>query len=240
MRRIIFKFSLEADSVVELNQEQVHYLYDVLRMRTGASIIGLDSAGKAYIVRLKSRTDAAGTVLGPVEELEREPELAVRLYVPLLKGDKLDLVVQKSVELGVADLVLFEAQRSIVKAEGNLDKKLSRLAKIARDAAQQCGRHRVPTIRGLVTIKEISSIAPGVFAWEQESGLSLQEYLHLNPPSGEMALLTGPEGGLTREEAAILSSGGWTSVTLGPRILRAETAAITVLACTMFAGGEMG
>lgn len=239
MRRIVFCSPLTVGQQAKLDQAQLHYLFDVLRLRTGEKIVGLDNQGNAYIVQLQAKSSGICTVLESAGEIGREPTLAISLILPLLKGDKLDLTVQKAVELGVGEIVLFAAERSVVKPAGSLEKRITRLQKIARDATQQCGRHRVPLLRGLLGLEEVAGEGPGIFAWERERHLSLRACLEHNPPSGRLGLLIGPEGGLTAAEVKILTKAGWTPVTLGPRILRAETAAITLLACTMFTGGEM-
>lgn len=237
MRRVVLPGSLEPDLAINLNAEQRHYLFNVLRMRAGDQFVGLDNTGKAFVLRL-AQAEGLAIVSEEAAEPGREPQLAVQLYVPMLKGDKLDLVVQKSVELGVASISLFSARRAVVK-EGNLEKKITRLQRIALEATQQCRRQLVPAVRGLLTLEEVATSGPGIFAWEQEELHGLNSWLESNP-NQSLSLLTGPEGGLTAEEAALLTERGWTAVTLGPRILRAETAAIAMLTCTMFARGEMG
>lgn len=237
MRRVVLPGSLEPGLAIQLNAEQRHYLFNVLRMRVGDQFIGLDNTGKAFVLRLE-QAEGLAIVSEEAAELGREPQLEIHLYVPMLKGDKLDLVVQKSVELGVASITLFSARRAVVK-EGNLDKKITRLQRIALEATQQCRRHLVPAVRGLQTLEDVAASGPGIFAWEQEERQGLNTWLGANPCQS-LSLLTGPEGGLTVEEAALLAERGWTAVTLGPRILRAETAAIAMLTCTMFARGEMG
>lgn len=240
MRRISLNIPLETGCTATLNPEQAHYLYDVLRMQAGDNLIGVDSGGRPYVIQLALKHEAAYTVIRPAEESNREPGLFLRFYLPLLKGDKLDLVVQKAVELGCGEIVLYEAQRSVVKLNEKLEKKLTRLSKIAMNATQQCGRHRVPCVQGLLTLEEVCAKGQGIFAWEKEYSSSLREHLSQNVSEGYINLLTGPEGGLSEIEASRLQEAGWTSVSLGPRILRAETAAIAMLACTMFTAGEMG
>lgn len=240
MRRIVLDKTFEIGSREELDESQVHYLYDVLRLNSGSKLIGIDQAGKACIIQLSTREDGTYSVLESAGESGREPAASVRLFIPLLKGDKLDWVIQKAVELGCAEIILFEARRSVVKPSGSMSKKLSRLKSIAVNATQQCGRHMVPEIRGLCSFREVSETGEGIFAWEKEKDTSLREYLYQNLPTGTLNLLIGPEGGLSHNEAETLLSKGWVSVGLGSRILRAETAAIVMLACSMFAAGEMG
>ncbi|MDD4658130.1 MAG: RsmE family RNA methyltransferase [Eubacteriales bacterium] len=236
MRRVVLACPLAPDLAIQLTPEQRHYLFNVLRMGAGEQFIGLDQDGQAFVIRLEP--DGRGIVLEPAAEAGREPEVAVRLFLPLLKGDKLDLVVQKSVELGVAGITLYSARRAVVK-EGNLEKKLARLQRIALEATQQCRRQLVPAVSGLLTLEQVAASGSGLFAWEQEDEQELKS--GLAACSGQaISLLTGPEGGLAPEEVALLTEAGWTPVTLGPRILRAETAAIAMLTCVMFARGEMG
>ena len=237
MHRIVLATPLLPGQAVQLTDRQRHYLVNVLRITEGEEFIGLDSAGGAHVLRLESYTGQA-MVVRKLEEACREPQLAVRLCLPLLKGDKLDLVVQKSVELGVSYIDIYSAQRSVVKG-GNLEKKLSRWQRIALEATRQCQRQSVPILRGLLTLTDIAVTGPGVFAWEEEKEQRFKTVL-AQESGNKLVLLTGPEGGLTREEAVLLTAAGWKAVTLGPRILRAETAAIAMLTCTMFAKGEMG
>lgn len=236
MRRLVFDAALVQGEDICLSEEQSHYLIDVMRMGPTTQFIALDPGGNAYIAELVSKTTCR--ILEPAQEEKREPTLYTSLFVPLLKGDKLDLVVQKAVELGVAEINLYKAQRSIVKGT-NLDKKILRLQKIAHEATRQSRRHIVPKIQGLFSIDEVCLATPGIFAWEEESKLGLSTFLQ-SQSSEQLSLLTGPEGGLSKAEADLLLAANWRSVSLGPRILRAETAAITLLACTMFASGEMG
>lgn len=235
MGRLILAGPLVPGSRVPLTAKEGHYLTRVLRLGPGAIFIGLDPEGGAFTIRLESA--AAGTVLARLVEDSREPSRPVHLFLPLLKGDKLDWTVQKSVELGAASLTLYAARRAVPLPD-NLEKKLARLEKIARQAAQQCRRQLVPPVRGLFTLAEAAAVGPGLFAWEEETKRGLGEALA--DREGEVHLLTGPEGGLAGEEAALLTESGWTGVTLGRRILRAETAAIALLTCVLYARGEMG
>lgn len=236
MRRVVLAYPLVPGSTIELTREQRHYLVNVLRMGEGEQFIGLDHQGQSFVLRLDA-SGAAGMVLYQSTEATTEPELAVTIFLPLLKGDRLDWVVQKSVELGVSGIVLYTAKRAVVK-EGNFEKKISRWEKIALEATEQSRRQIVPSVQGVLSLGEVAACGSGLFAWEKESQQGLQGYLMAYPR--QSLLLTGPEGGLAVEEARLLKDAGWTAVSLGPRILRAETAAIALLTCIMFNLGEMG
>lgn len=239
MRRLVIKGQLSVGRKVPLTKEQVHYLFDVLRKRPGEHFTGLDGSGKAFVLQLMARSEAGCLVLAEAGEASREPRLKLTQFLPLLKGDKLDWVVQKSVELGASEIVFYAAGRSIVKWTDNVAKKLARMEKIALEATQQCGRDLVPAIRGILTLEEAAGEGPGVFAWEEEETDSLRSFLMRTPKPETLSVLTGPEGGLSSEEAETLKGLGWCPVTLGPRILRAETAAIAMVTCAMFSYGEM-
>lgn len=236
LQRLIFTQPLTVGQTIELTEEQRHYLADVMRFKTGERIIGLDSTGRSYFLQIDLAT-AEGVVLALAPEPNREPQIAVKLFLPLLKGNKLELVVQKTVELGVCAIDFYLARRSIVTGD-NFAKKLARYQKIATEAARQSRRQQVPLLGGLYTLSALAVTGPGLFAWEEEREASLKRFL--SRPSKTISLLTGPEGGLEATEAEILVAAGWQAVSLGPRILRAETAAIAMVTCAMFATGEMG
>lgn len=236
LQRLIFTRLLTVGQPVELTEEQRHYLVDVMRFKSGDCFTGIDPSGKSFLVQLDLNA-SRGLVLALFPEPNREPRVAVKLLVPLLKGNKLELVVQKAVELGVIALDFYLAQRSVVTGD-NFAKKLSRYQKIATEAARQSRRQSVPLLGGLYTLSELAAAGPGLFAWEEERDEGLKK--HLNEPLPTLSLLTGPEGGLAPAEAKILSGAGWQAVSLGPRILRAETAALAMVTCAMFAAGEMG
>lgn len=236
MRRVVLARPLIPGTAIDITREQRHYLVNVLRMKEGEQFIGLDQEGKAFVLCLEAA--GMGAVLYPRAEADNEPDFAVTLFVPLLKGDKLDWVVQKSVELGVSSIALYSAQRAVVK-EGNLEKKIARWEKISQEATEQCQRQVVPPVRGIYSLEEVAAAGPGLFAWEEEVHLGLKAWLQDNARQ-DLPLLTGPEGGLAAQEASLLKDAGWCAVSLGPRILRAETAAIAMLTCVMYAGGALG
>ncbi len=223
----------------ELTEQQVHYLFDVVRLSAGDSLVVTDGRGNQYRAELLSRNRRACEIIAPVAA-DAEAKVDVTLCLPLLKGNKLELVVQKAVELGVARIMLYQAQRSVVRP-GNWDKKLERWKTIALAATQQCGRSRVPEISGLHSLDQLADKGQlALYAWEEIEGPGLQGYWQKQRDTGAgVVLLSGPEGGLDKEEVAQLDSCGFSPVTLGPRILRAETAALAMVACTMYALGQM-
>ena len=154
------------------------------------------------------------------------------------KGDKLEVVVQKAVELGACAIVPFESSRCIKKPKAEKqDKQTARLLRIAEEAAKQCGRAKLPTVTQSISFKEMLKEAKKceltLFCYEG-GGRSLREVLDENPAPKDIAVIIGCEGGFSIEEAELAKQEGFTTVTLGKRILRCETAPSYVLSCLSY------
>ena len=225
-----------------------HQLAHVLRLRPGAEVAVLDNRGHGWRVELASldRRRADGVVLATLDAAP-EPAARVHLYQCSLKTDKLEWVWQKATELGAATLTPVVSGRSIVREPAALDKKRPRWDAIVREAAEQCGRGRVPVIAPAVDLATALHDATGLrlMPWEgtgQPDALSglLDALAATGDLPTQVSLLIGPEGGLAAEEAQMAPAAGWRLVKLGPRILRAETAALASLSLLMGAYGELG
>ena len=225
-----------------------HQLQVVLRLQPGAQIVLLDGGGRAFLAQIISleRKAATGRVL---VELPQPPEapIPVTLYQCTLKADKFEWVLQKATELGIARFVPVISQRSVVRPAATILKKYDRWQAIIREAAEQCGRGRIPDLAPPLDWEVAIQDAHGLrlLPWEEQTtGLptikdaitASQSTSSLTPHSGvppgpptprSISLLIGPEGGIGGDEAAAAQTAGWQPVNLGPRILRAETAAIT-------------
>ncbi|WP_337845489.1 16S rRNA (uracil(1498)-N(3))-methyltransferase [Thermus sp.] len=206
------------------------HLVEVLRARVGDRFTVFDETREAL---------AEVVDLGPpvryriLEERtpEREVGVEVVLYVALLKGDKLTEVVRGATELGATRIQPLVTCHSVPKGMG--EEKLRRLRAIAVEAAKQSGRLRVPEVLPPLPLKEVPEVAQGLVA-HPGAGARVGEVLD---PERPLALAVGPEGGFAEEEVAFLESRGFRPVTLGRRILRAETAALALLAlCTAGVG----
>lgn len=217
----------------------------VLRLRPGARVIVLDDSGAEYLAELTSvgRRDVRGLLLER-RETTTEPRLALTLYMPILRGKKNNWVLQKGTELGVTTFVPVLSQRAVVGSLGALgDGRVERWRAIVREAAEQSRRGRLPTLEppmlfDVALSRARSEGGPILIPWEEEDGTSLRAALDA-PGAGErLSLFIGPEGGFDPDEILTARAYGALPVTLGPRILRAETAAIAVIAAVMFAVGE--
>lgn len=244
MHRFFIAPDLITGSEVFFPADLAHQLTRVLRLRVGDRVTVLDDSGAAHEVELHTidRRTAQGTIQATTL-LHTEPHTALTLYLALLKGKKLELVIQKATELGVSRFVPMLSRRAVVASLQDLgDARLDRWETIVREAAEQSGRARLPTIAEPLLLESALRTAHAeselvIMAWEESRGQSLQSVLALAQPAS-VALFVGPEGGFEAEEVAIAERYGVQIVTLGPRILRAETAAIAMTAATMFALGE--
>ncbi|MFM1847385.1 MAG: hypothetical protein RL417_859 [Pseudomonadota bacterium] len=221
-----------------LDDEASHHTRDVLRLRAGDAVTAIDTASR-------QRYGATITDLWPVVVLRLERELphparasrVKTLIFALCKGERNDVVCQKGCELGADRILFWQAARSIVRIESprDRDKKLERWSKIALAAAQQSNRSDVPSVGLALSTEELlaelrggSATGDALLVCSLES--DAREFRHISPPSGGVHLAIGPEGDFTPAEYAALKELGFLPVSLGPRVLRAETAAIAAIA----------
>lgn len=216
---------------VTFPQETSRQIERVLRLKPADRVVVLDGSGIEYVVVLAA---VGRETIGSVETQHRneaEPAVQVTLYQGLLKGAKLELVVQKCTEIGVSRIVPVMSTRA-VPAEPSASRQ-ARFETIAREAAEQSGRGRIPEVSASMrfsdAIEEACDAGSAAFCWEEERGLRLQD-LALTDESRPVSLFVGPEGGFTVKEAEEARRAGALIVSLGRRILRAETAAIVASA----------
>lgn len=217
----------------------------VLRIRHGESFTVCDGAGTDYVCRL-SEDDSGETTAEILEKLPSpgEPDVFVSVYAAYAKGDKIETIVQKCVELGAGEIVLFPSARCISRPEGGaIIKKQNRWQAIAEEAAKQSGRGKIPQVLTAVDYKSAVQRAAGaeiaLFPYEEEKILHIKTALERKPGSKTVSIMTGPEGGFTPEEAAFAAESGLVNVSLGPRILRCETAPLAAVTAVMLISGNM-
>lgn len=226
---------IRAPEVVLLDQDANH-VSRVLRMRAGDTVFVLDGAGSLYHVRLTAvdKREARGEILAR-EAATGELPVGVTLIQGLPKGEKFDWILQKATELGVARIVPVVTERSVVRLSGDRGQdKVRRWQAIAKEAAEQCERARVPVVEAPVDLATwlAQPAADGILrlaCLERHGGGSLIRELEGARPAG-YELVVGPEGGFGPTEADRLIASGARNVTLGTRILRTETASLMALA----------
>ena len=172
---------------------------------------------------------------------ETEPRQDMTLFMALPKGDKMEFVIQKSVELGVRKIVPFLSKNCVSRPD-KTDKKVERWRKIAVEAAKQCGRGYLPVVTAVESAEKAFAMASdsgtALFFYEHETR-GLRETLEGQGVSDTVSLVVGPEGGFAPEEVQAAQNAGLSSVSLGTRILRCETAPVAALAAVLYAGGNM-
>lgn len=258
---------LFSKSIIEPNQQlfildeaDSKYLTDVLRMRIGDTIILCDAARTEFRSVISSLSQKKVTLsLSEHLKNESDPPYIASLFQGLAKGERMDYVIQKSVELGVAGIIPVNCIRSIVKISGSdAISKTSRWQKIAEEAARQSGRGYIPEVFSPIPFEEAIRMATDSYdlvliPWEEETGVSLPDILEkFAQRSGysekaskaeeaigaralpKIAIFIGPEGGFDRTEIELAVSHGAASVSLGKRILRTETAGIAVLSMLLY------
>ena len=244
MPRFFIEDSLSSEtSCLILKGADFHHIRDVLRLRTGDEIIVCDGASQDLVCRLeKFLPDGVELTVLERSSNQSEPLYRVTLYQGLAKGDKMDTIIQKAVELGAARIVPVSCQRSVTRLdEHNRDKKVQRWQRIAVEAAKQCGRGQVPEVGPVLdfadAVSEAAQADLRLVPWEGERERSIREELEAAvnlPANPSISLLIGPEGGFDADEITLALGAGICPVTLGRRILRTETAGTAVLAMILY------
>lgn len=224
-----------------LEGADVNHMKNVLRMRQGEEVKISDGAGKVYRCRVGAYEDGRA-VLDILEELETDTELPseIWLFQGLPKGDKMDWIVQKAVELGVYRIVPFRASRSVVKLdEKKAGKKCGRWQTVAKGAAEQSGRGVIPEVGQVQDFREALRTAGSLdrilIPYELERGMAeTVKVIEDIAPGQSVGIFIGPEGGFEKEEIELAVQHGAVPVSLGKRILRTETAGLTALSILMY------
>lgn len=219
----VAEFPMDGITTLELEGSEVRHL-QVLRHKIGDEVRVFDGKGmefEAHILELNAFS-ATLQLRGRLEN-NRETPQPITLAIALLKGDKLADVVRQSTELGVTTIQLLKTQFSDVP--DIKDNKLLRLQRIAEEASKQSRRSVSPTVLEPISIKQVLEVQNG-FVAHPESRNTLLERLHWNAP---VWIASGPEGGFSPLEVQVLQSKGFTAISLGQRILRAETAPLAML-----------
>jgi len=215
----------------------VHHLFRVMRKRNGDSFVLCDSNRRCYEMRIASiAPDAIGAERLYAIRHERHP-LRITLAQSLIRKEKFELVIQKASELGVTDLLPLSTERTVVKLTGeNKAKKLSRFQKIAKEAAKQTRRDNVMDILAPSELSTLDTDAYDhvVVPYEEEKSDNTKSVMRTFESGDRVLVVLGPEGGFSEEEIRTLKAKGAKSVSLGPRILRSETAAFYVLSAISY------
>jgi len=242
--RFYCNFPLAGHPLLELPEAAGHHAMRVLRLKSGDDVTLFDGRGGEFLARIVETGRAVRVEVIEWRDVEREASFTVTLAQALPAGDKMDWVVQKAVELGVAHIVPLAAARSVVRLAGErATRRVQHWQSVAVAACEQCGRNRVPQIAPIFDLRQWLS---------QRTQAQDEVSLLLSPQAtsrlgervaeGRVAgatLLIGPEGGWTEDEEAAALAYGFQPVSLGPRVLRTETAGLAALAALAALRGDI-
>lgn len=226
--------------VISLVGDSMHHISHSLRMKAGERIVVCDSMKNEYECVLEAfSSESVEARIVDVRRSVSEPEYEVILYQACPKSDKMDMIVQKAVELGVHGIVAFVSDRCIARYDAkDFEKKCARWQKIALEASKQSGRGYVPFVKWTSGLKgavdEAKMHGNAFMCYEDEQTVTLKEYLEKNKKENKFSFIIGSEGGFSQKEAEYCRENGVDTVGLGNRILRTETASGYVLSCISF------
>ncbi len=222
--------------------ENARHMAKSLRMRAGEMITVSDGRGMDYGCEITEVKDTGVHVKILYHQPSNvEASIKVTLYQGLPKGDKMDYIVQKAVELGVCKIVPVLTERSVSRPDArSAAKKQERWQKIAGEAAKQSGRGKIPVVESVIPFNKIKweDCEPLKVLFYEGGGVPMQNAMENYPD--QIGLFIGPEGGWEKSEVTVLESAGAKIATLGPRILRTETAPLAALSVIMFLTGNLG
>lgn len=239
---------------VEITGDDARHIAKVMRGRAGDKFIVSDGEAREALVEIESISPSGvSAIVVEYLEMTAEPRLQVTVAQSLPKGDKMETVIQKCTEIGAVAFVPFLSDRTIVQYDAKKEgKRLERWRKIAKEAAEQAHRNRIPAVESPLSFKGLlqtfTAYDAVYFCYEKEQGLQIRDLLKPfvekvfanSESTASLLLVVGPEGGFTEEEVRAAEEAGADAVGLGRRILRCETAGMTALTCALYESGEMG
>ncbi|MFT5699385.1 MAG: 16S rRNA (uracil1498-N3)-methyltransferase [Desulforhopalus sp.] len=245
MRRFFFDPKTRRGDRVVLSKEESRHIKKVLRLEVGSTVELLDGEGGLFsgeITRMERVVEAV--ITGTLSEKQVAADSLV-VFQGILKGEKMDTVVQKCTELGVTTMVAYQSSRCQGKLDTSIgEKKHGRWQRIGLAACKQCMRPLPMDIAQPLTFKDavcndsLDEQTIRILFWEEEQKMHLRDIKGIET-ADSIALLLGPEGGLSPEEVALAAEHGWISVSLGQRILRAETATLTAVSIVQYLAGRL-
>ena len=246
MRRFTIAPERRDGSHVTFDRDESHHLARVLRLRPGDTVIAVDGSGHDYTVRLErvGEGEATGTILGVATRAAESP-LPITLLQGVPKGDKMELIVRAATELGITRVVPALTARTIVRLEpARWRERARRWQRVAKEAAKQSRRAVIPEVDVPCTLDAALERAAGaalrLCLWEGEAPPLARILDALDGPPASAAVLVGPEGGLGRDEVLAAETRGWRVASVGPRILRTETAGPALIAILQHRWGDLG
>lgn len=243
MRRFFIDGPLLAE--MSIRGADAHHIVRVLRLAVDDKIVAVSPDGSAGTAKISSiAADQVDLLLEEVVSEAKEAPVDIYLAQGLPKSDKMDYIVQKAVELGVRGVFPMETEHCVVQYDqAKKSKRTERWQKIALEAAKQCGRTIVPRVESIGSLANILANVDAdtviIMLYEGQASLGIKQALAENQGK-KYLLLVGPEGGFSSKEVALCQNHGACIVTIGPRILRTETAALAGVSIVMYENGDLG
>jgi len=242
-----FKVSSPEDGFFLITGDELHHLLKVLRLKVGDAVAGFDNSGREWLAEIET-VDAEFARCRITDEINPEVEARAEVYLVmgLAKGEKMEWVIQKGTELGMAGFIPLRTERAVLKLEGRkAEERVGRWRRIAAEAVKQCRRVSEPRILPVADWHDLPDLLTPKTQWlipyENEKTVTLKKVLVDFDLRYPVAILIGPEGGFSeREAAAAVRELQAKVVSLGPRILRTETAALAALVMVLHYFGDLG
>ncbi|MGO1372271.1 MAG: 16S rRNA (uracil(1498)-N(3))-methyltransferase [Senegalia sp. (in: firmicutes)] len=239
--------NIKDENIIIDNKDDLKHIKNVLRLKENEKIEISDGLDNEYIVQIKNITDEfIETLILEKTDIKRESNINITLYQGYPKSSKMEFIIQKATELGVKRIVPIITDRTIVKINNNKkeEKKLERFEKIAFEAAKQSKRGIIPEVPQIMNlesaVKEMQKNNSFIIVpYENENKIYIKEVLKKTKEK-DISIIIGPEGGFSESEIKKLQEIGASIVSLGPRILRTETAGLTLISIIMYQLGDVG
>ena len=246
MKRLLVEDIAPSLDRLTITGKEARYINKVLRMKKGHEVIIMDGKGRSFECTIEKVSYQAVTVrvIEPIPPQPPSP-IAITLCQALIKSQAMDYVIQKATELGVGAIQVFFSERTVIKIEpAHTAAKINRWKEIMKSSCRQCNRADLPSLEPPVPFQEMVESAPQseilkILLWENEETVKLKEIVNRTSPPPRIWAVVGPEGGFTPDEIDAARESGFQIVSLGNRILRAETAVLSLLSIIQYEWGDL-
>ncbi|MDH5544880.1 MAG: 16S rRNA (uracil(1498)-N(3))-methyltransferase [Gammaproteobacteria bacterium] len=243
LSRIYIEQTLSSDATISVQGDEYNYIKNVLRLGVGAELVLFNGEGGDYAAQIESVSKRSVEIkIGEFSRTENESGLYIHLVQAITKGDRMDFSIQKAVELGVKEITpVFTRYSAVSLDDKRREKKHEHWRRVVISASEQCGRSVITKVHPPVTLEQwlqsscSNAVTHIVMVPQGQNRFGLLEAI-----ASPCVLLIGPEGGFSDEEVEKFTSLGFSAVSLGPRILRAETATITAISILQSRWGDLG
>ena len=230
---------------MQITGRDAHHIMDVLRMVPGDQLQVVADDGISFVGEITATgTNTVNVIAREILRESHEPDVRISLLQGLAKGEKMELIIQKAVEIGVVEIFPLAMDHSVVVLDrSKAGKKTERWQKIAEAAAKQSKRDVIPDVHEVMTLGQVLQKEKWdllLVAYESENRISLKEVLKAHKNAKSIGVIIGPEGGLSNEEVKAAQEAGGIAVSLGRRILRTETAGLVAAAAILYETDNLG